>query len=126
VVPSATQIVDASGAVWTMSGGAILRNGLSAAGGSGVKMLWTGGSIYVLGSNGGNWWKWLGSGWTSVGTTQPGATPTLTSGTPSADGTMVPSAAQIVDAAGAVWTMSGGAIFRNGVSAAGGYGVKML
>ena len=130
-VPPAVQIVDALGAVWTMNGAAILRNGVSAAGGSGVKTLWSGGSIYVLGSIGGNWWKWLGAGWTNVGPTQPGGTvtpppPPPPSGTPSPDGTEVPPAVQIVDALGAVWTMNGAAILRNGASAAGGSGVKML
>ncbi len=130
LVPPATQIVDAQGAVWTMSGASILRNGVSAAGGSGVSMLWSGGSIYVLGSTGGNWWKWLGSNWTNVGSTQPGGSvtppPPPPAGTPSADGTLVPPATQIVDAQGAVWTMNGGAILRNGVSAAGGSGVSVL
>ena len=129
LVPPAPQIVDASGAVWTMSGGAILRNGVSAAGGSGVKMLWSGGSVYVLGSNGGSWWRWLGTGWANAGLTQPGGAvtppPPPPPGTSSADGTLVPPAPQIVDASGAVWTMSGGAILRNGVSAAGGSGVRM-
>ncbi len=130
-VPPAAQIVDALGAVWTMNGAAILRDGVSAGGGSGVKTLWTGGSIYVLGATGGSWWKWLGSTWTNVGLTQPGGTvtpppPPPTGGTPSADGTEVPPAGQIVDALGAVWTISGGTILRNGVSAAGGTGVAIL
>ncbi|MEP6917896.1 MAG: hypothetical protein ABJC89_19780, partial [Acidobacteriota bacterium] len=126
LVPPAARIVDAQGAEWTMSGGAILRNGASAAGGSGVKMLWSGGSIYVLGSTGGSWWKWLGAGWTNVGSAQPGATVTPPPGPPSADGTLVPPEIQIIDATGALWTMSGGAILRNGASAAGGSGVKIL
>ncbi|MEO8077764.1 MAG: PQQ-dependent sugar dehydrogenase, partial [Acidobacteriota bacterium] len=59
----------------------ILRDGVSAADGTGVKMLWSGGSIYVLGTAGGNWWKWLGTGWSNVGTTQPGGPLTPPSGT---------------------------------------------
>ena len=47
-VPDATQIVDNSGAVWTIgASGAILRNGLQT-GGGGSKILWTGSTIYVL------------------------------------------------------------------------------
>ena len=129
LVPPAMQIVDAQSAVWTMSGGAILRSGVSAAGGSGVSMLWSGGSIYVLGSNGGNWWRWLGTGWTNVGTTQPGGTvtpPPPGGGTASSDGTVVPPAAQIVDAQGVAWTLSGQIVLRNGASAAGGTAVRIL
>ena len=128
VVPPATQIVDTLGAVWTMNGAAVLRNGASAAGGSGVTMLWSGGSIYVLGSTGGSWWKWLGSGWTNVGATQPGGavTPPPPPAGTSPDGTTIPPATQIVDAQGAVWTISGGAILRNGSTAAGGSGVRIL
>ena len=130
LVPPAAQIIDAQGAEWTMNGSAILRNGVSAGGGTGVQMLWSGGSIYVLGATGGNWWKWLGASWTNVGTTQPGPPvtppPPPRGGPTSADGTVVPPATQIVDALGAVWTMNGGAILRDGVSAAGGTGVNIL
>ena len=132
VVPPATQIVDALGAVWTMNGGAILRDGVSAAGGAGVTMLWSGGSIYVLGRTGGSLVEVAGRrldqrrhhaarrhGDAATSATAAG-------GTTSPDGTVVPPAAQIVDALGAVWTMNGGAILRNGVSAAGGTGVTML
>ena len=129
-VPPAVEIIDGDGAVWTMNGAAILRNGASAGGGSGVKMLWSGGSIYVLGSTGGSWWKWLGTGWSNVGPAQPGATvpppPPPPTGPTSPDGTVVPPATEIVDALGAVWTMNGAAILRNGVSAGGGSGVTML
>jgi hypothetical protein len=52
----------------------ILRNGGST-GGWGVTILWTGGSVYVLSGTGGPWWRWTGSGWTNVGTSQPGGTP---------------------------------------------------
>jgi hypothetical protein len=127
-VPPAAQIVDGQGAVWTLSGGAVLRNGASAAGGTGVRILYSGGSIYVLGANGGSWWRWLGTGWTNVGTTQPGGTvtPPPPPGAASANGTQVPPAAQIVDSQGAVWTMNGTTILRNGTPAAGGTGGRLL
>ena len=72
LVPPAPHIVDAQGAVWTMNGAEILRNGVSAAGGWGVTTLWSGGSIYVLEAHGGSWWKWLGAGWTNISTTHLG------------------------------------------------------
>jgi Tol biopolymer transport system component len=70
-VPAATQIIDNSGAIWTIgSNQAILRNGVQAAGGWGSKILWTSNTIYVLGTDS-NWWQWTGSGWVNVGPLQP-------------------------------------------------------
>ena len=121
-MPGASQIVDSQGAVWTIGASqAILRNGASAAGGSGTKILWSGGTIYVLGVDN-NWWKWLGSGWTNVGPTQSGV------GSSTLGSIMVPQqAAQVVDSQGAVWTIAADtAILRNGTLAAAGYGTKIL
>ena len=120
MVPTATQIVDAVGAVWTIgANGAILRNGVQAGGGWGSKILWKNATIYVLGIDS-SWWQWTGSGWINVGTTVPG-------GGASPDGTTVPTATQIVDNVGAVWTIGlNGAILRNGVQAGGGWGSKIL
>lgn len=93
-------------------------------------MLWSGGSIYVLGSTGGSWWKWSGTGWTNVGQTQPGPTvpppPPPPPGASSPDGAAVPPATQIVDALGAVWTLSGEVVLRNGAPAAGGTGFRIV
>jgi hypothetical protein len=69
-VPTASQIVDNSGAVWTIANGyLILRDGISAAGGSGSQILWKNASIYVWSSS--TWWQWTGSGWKNVGSAQP-------------------------------------------------------
>jgi len=129
LVPTAAQIVDSQSAVWTIgAGSAILRNGSPAAGGYGSKILWSGGTIYVFGTDS-HWWKWLGNGWANIGTTQPGAGTGSGTGSSSAspDGTLVPTVSQIVDSQGAVWTIgSGAAILRNGVLAASGYGSKIL
>ena len=130
LLPPAAQVVDAQGAVWTLNGTVILRNGASAAGGTATKILWTGGSIYVLGTDA-NWWQWVGSSWSNVGRTQPGGgspppSPPPPTGGPSADGTVLPPAAQVVDAQGAVWTLNGTVILRNGASAAGGTATKIL
>ena len=126
-------MIDAQGAVWTLNGTVILRNGASAAGGTATKILWSGGSIYVLGMDA-NWWRWVGSGWSNVGPTQPGGgspppptqQPPPPTGGQSADGTQVPPAAQIIDSTGAVWTINGQTILRNGLSAAGGTGARIL
>jgi Glutamine cyclotransferase len=127
-VPPATQIVDSAGAVWTMAwNGAILSNGIQAAGGWGSTILWKNSRIYVLGSDT-NWWEWTGSGWINVGPQQPGGGgPPPGGGNTSPDGTTVPPATQLVDNVGAVWTVgANGAILRDGVQAAGGWGWKIL
>jgi hypothetical protein len=73
--------VDDLGAVWTIgASGAILRNGLQAAGGWGSTILWTSSTIYVLGGDY-NWWRWTGSGWVNVGPQQPGGATPPASGT---------------------------------------------
>ena len=127
MVPSVSQIIDSSGAIWTIgSNGAILRNGIQAGGGWGTKIFWSGGSIYVYGTDG-SWWMWTGSGWTGVGSSLPSGGGTGTGGV-STDGTIVPTtASQIVDTGGAVWTISStSAILQNGLQAAGGWGAKIL
>jgi len=121
---NASQIIDSAGTVWTIgAGGAILRNGSQVAYGWGSQIVFKNSMIYVLG-NDSKWWQWTG-GWTNVGWTIPGGT---TSGTTSPDGTTVPlNASQIIDGAGAVWTIgSGGAILRNGSQAAYGWGSQIL
>ena len=125
MVPTASQIVDNNGAVWTIgSGSVILRNGVQAAGGYGSQIYWKNTAIYVL--SGATWWQWTGSGWVNAGSTLPGGTSSTGTLTTSPDGTMVPAVAQIVDNYGAVWTIgSGYAILRNGVQAAGGYGTQI-
>ncbi len=124
MAPPLAQLVDASGGTWALSGVRILRNGVSAAGGEGSKLLWLNGAIYTFGTDG-NWWKWQGSSWTKYGPTQPvGSTPPPAGASP--DGSMAPPLAQIVDASGGTWSLSGVRILRNGVSAAGGEGSKLL
>jgi hypothetical protein len=110
--PPALTIIDSSPATWAIgSGGAILRNGAQAAGGYGSIISWASGAISVYGTDG-RWYKWSGSGWTASAASQP-----------SPSGTEVPPASSIIDNSLAAWTIgSGGAILRNGVQAAGGYG----
>ena len=51
-VPPATQIVDTSGAIWTIGWNlAILRNGVHAAGGWGSQIFWRNHTLYVLGTD---------------------------------------------------------------------------
>src|SRR6476659_9188791 len=90
-VPSAPQIVDSEGAVWTIGAGqVILRNGVQAASGYGSRILWKNANVYVLGTAA-NWWQWTGNGWLNVGPTTPGGG--STGGGASPDGTTVPTTA---------------------------------
>lgn len=70
-LPPASNIVDNSGAVWTIgTSQRILRNGAHARGGLGSQILWHDDTIYVLGTDG-NWWSWSGNGWLRRGPTDP-------------------------------------------------------
>jgi hypothetical protein len=70
-IPPATQIVDDTAGVWTIgANGMILLNGSWASGGLGSEILLTGGTIYVLGTNG-VWWQWMGGYWTYFGPNEP-------------------------------------------------------
>lgn len=56
-VPPATQLVAADGAVWTLSGNVMLRNGADT-GGRGPELLWCSEAVYALGIDNA-WWKWI-------------------------------------------------------------------
>jgi len=109
-IPSASQIVDALGAVWTVSGGVIYRNGTATISSSVTLLLYWNHVVYQ--QNGfGDWWYWdnnvtQGNPWTA--TTDPRVVQE------SANNTTIPPSTQIVDALGATWTVSGGVIYRNG------------
>jgi hypothetical protein len=119
-IPTATQIVDSNGGVWTVSGGVCYLNGVQAGTCQTVEtLLWFNGQIYVLSAyGGGTWWLWNGTGWTEVAQDPR----TIVS----ASGTTVPPAKQIVDSNGGVWTLSGGLCYRNGVQAGNCNSVKAL
>ena len=129
VPTTAAQIVDSAGAVWTIASNLlVLRNGASVLGWQTTKILWKSSTIYVLGMDS-NWWQWSGSTWVNVGPTTPGTTsPTSGGSATSADGTTVPTtAAQIVDSAGAVWTIASNLlVLRNGASVLGWQTTKIL
>ena len=71
-LPPASQIVDAGGAVWTLASDLrVLRNGVHAADGYARSILWLNQTLYVLGLEGGWWYRWNGTGWTAYGQTSP-------------------------------------------------------
>jgi hypothetical protein len=64
-IPTATQIVDGSGNIWTVSAGVIYENGALAGYSNAVTLLlYNNNTIYQENSAGG-WWWWNGSTWVS-------------------------------------------------------------
>jgi hypothetical protein len=76
-IPSASQIIDNSGGIWTVVGGVILLNGAAAGTSSSVTLLlWYNNVMYqqVVDSDfptPGNWWTWDGTNWDDFGTVDP-------------------------------------------------------
>jgi hypothetical protein len=114
-IPPAASIVDAVGANWTVANGVIFRNGTATISSSVTRLLYSNKVVYQQNSVG-DWWKWdsavtTGNPWTA--TTDPRVqTPPPVAASP--HNTTIPSAANVVDAEGATWTVSGGQIYRNG------------
>jgi hypothetical protein len=178
-IPSARQILDSSGNVWTVSGGIIYENGALAGYSNDVTLLLYDNNIIYQENAAGGFWSWNGSAWLassdprnisvsgSCGTTDAMAVKTVpvanlcstgtnstVSGTgpwqwsctgnnggttascsanivtpivvPSPEGTTIPSATQITDSSGNVWTVSGGIIYENGALAGYSSGVTSL
>jgi hypothetical protein len=116
-IPSATQITDSGGNVWTISGGAVYKNGALACFSHGATLLlYDYNTIYQENSSGA-WWSWNGSTWAS--STDPRYVASL-------NGTTIPSAAQITDSSRDVWTLSGGVVYENGALAGYTRGAALL
>ncbi len=107
-IPSAAQIIDSSGNVWTVAGGVIYENGAPAGQSSNVTLLlYDNNSLYEVNSAG-TCYLWTGSTWIPV--SDPRATP-------SPNGAILPGATQITDGSGNVWTVVGGVAYENGTEA---------
>lgn len=64
-IPAATQITDASGNVWVVSGGIIYKNGVLAGYSSGVSELVYDKSVIYQENTSDKWWSWSGTAWVS-------------------------------------------------------------
>jgi aryl-phospho-beta-D-glucosidase BglC (GH1 family) len=115
-IPSASQIVDAQGNVWTVSGGVIDENGEPAGYSANVTLLLYDNHVVYQENAAGGWWSWNGS-WVATSDPRPAASPS---------GTTIPSAAQITDAGGNVWTLSAGVVLENGTAAGYSANVSLL
>ena len=64
--PTSTgSLTDLSGAVWTLAGGIISRNGVATISGSVILLLYYGEQIYQQNINK-NWWQWGTNGWVAI------------------------------------------------------------
>lgn len=123
-IPPASAIIDTVGDTWTISGVYVLRNGVWESTGHSERLLYYGGQIYSYWV--GQWWKFIGNGWRSVGATTPGNVTIALQSTPSPNGTQVPPSSQIIDASGNAWTISGVYALRNGVWESNGHSERLL
>jgi hypothetical protein len=84
VIPSATQLIDASHSSWTLNNGVVYKNGAAAAYSANVvALLYYGGVIYQE-SKTCLWWSWNGSGWVATSNPNPGTVPPCSSSVASA------------------------------------------
>lgn len=127
-MPSAPQIIDSAGNIWTPGNGTFYENAVSVTGAMTTLLLYYNNIIYASNDDG-NWYSWAkwyswGDGWGQVaGDPRGGSTNTdtttndnNTTNIASSSGTTIPSAAQIVDSAGNVWTRSGSSFYFNGIA----------
>ncbi|WP_051335544.1 right-handed parallel beta-helix repeat-containing protein [Methylocapsa acidiphila] len=93
-IPSATQIVDANGGVWTVSSGICYLNGKQAQTCNSVQtLLFYQNKIYA-GTTDGSWWLWNGSAWDQASSDPRSTTSTGTPLSSSTAGANLPAAAQ--------------------------------
>lgn len=117
-MPPASSIIDSAGAVWTITGGVLYKNGVVAGNNYNVALaMYYTGAVYAENTSG-EFYQWNGTGWVRC------ADPRLTGGT-SADGTTMPSAPYIIDSTGAKWTLVNGVAYKNGVVAGTNYNVSI-
>jgi hypothetical protein len=107
-IPSATQIIDSTGNVWTVSGGVASENGALAGYTKNVKLLLYVNNTISQENTAGGWWSWTKGTWAASSDPRTVV---------SANGTSIPATAQIIDSSGNVWAVSGGVIYENGVMA---------
>ena len=108
VMPPAAKIVDASNNVYTLSSGAVFRNGVNTnCPVAAVYVMYWNHTVYCENEYA-SWYVYGTGGWSAC--TDP------RQATESAQQTVVPPATSIIDASGASWTLSGGIVYRNNVN----------
>jgi len=107
-IPGSPQITDNTGNVWTVAGGVIYENGILAGYSKAVVEFAYDNAIIFQENAVGGWWSWNGKSWVSSNAPPKTSSP---------NGTVITAAGQITDSSGNVWTVSGGAVYENGVLA---------
>jgi endoglucanase len=126
-IPPATQIVDSGGNVWTLASGVVVENGATPGYSANVTLLLYDNGVIYQENSANNWWSWTGSTWAAVSGDPRGTGSAPSVGaSPSASGTKIPPATQIVDGNGAVWTLASGVVMANGEMAGYSAGVTLL
>lgn len=103
-IPTATQLVDSQRNIWTVVNGQAYQKGRLTPSSGVILLVYANDAVYQENIHH-DWWRWIGGVW--AGTSAPRY--------PSASGTTIPSATQIIDGQSSVWTLSGGQAYRNGV-----------
>jgi hypothetical protein len=102
-IPSATSITDANGVQWTLSGGAVLRAGVNSGCPVLVSMLlYYNHTIYGWDASG-LWYVYQNNAWNKSHDPRE-----------SVSGLTMPPASAMTDANGSAWSLSGGAVLRDG------------
>lgn len=99
---------------WALVSGVVYENGVKAGFTQNVAMLLFYNSNIYQENTSNLWWIWQGGTW--IGSKDPWVVTPPPPVTPSADKTLMPPAASIVDSSKIVWTVAGGIISRNGVA----------
>jgi YVTN family beta-propeller protein len=101
-IPVATQIIDSGRNVWTLFGGKAYVHGTLTPSSGVILLLYAKGIVYQENSQH-DWWSWNNGAWEATSAPLP----------PSASGTAIPAATEIVDDGRDVWTLSGGKAYVN-------------
>lgn len=110
-IPSAPQIEDAAGNIWTPSQGVFAINGTLITGSITTLLLYYNSILYASNADT-NWYAWH-SGWNQVPGDPRGVVVQTTTGA-SPSGTTLPPGASITDSQGNLWTPANGIFYVNG------------
>src|SRR3954447_637509 len=124
-MPTAALIEDSVGNIWTPANNIFYVNGIAVTGAVTILLLYYNNTIYANNSDG-NWYSW-NNGWQSTtGDPRGGGGGGGGGGSTSPSGATIPTASQIVDGAGNVWTRSGGSFQVNGNSVTSSITILLL
>jgi len=122
-MPTAALIEDSVGNIWTPANNIFYINGIPITGKITTLLLYYNNTIYASNSDG-NWYLW-NNGWQSTAGDPRGGNG-AGGGSASPNGTTIPTASQIVDGGGNVWTRSGGSFHVNGTSVTSSITILLL